>query len=74
MKKYMHKENHTSQTVLRECQEKESMKIKRYGWVIKDKVNNIGIGSLNICPTVSYPIVPPWMLQELNVDLELLEV
>jgi len=42
------------------------MKIKSYGWVIKDKVNNMGIGSLNICPTVTD--------SKLKVDLGLLEV
>ena len=68
-----HKENHMSQTVLRECQERGSKKVKSYGWTIREKVNNMGIGFLNISPTVAYPVVPPWILEDLKVDLGLLE-
>ena len=49
------------------------MKVKSYGWTIKEKVNNMGIGFLNISPTVAYPVVPPWILEDLKVDLGLLE-
>jgi len=38
-----------------------------------DKIVTIGISTLKISPTVVYPIVPPWLLSEVPVDLGLLE-
>ena len=59
--------------MLQPCQEKERRQIKSFGWIIRDAVDEIGIGNMMVSPTVPLSNVPPWLLGELEVDLHLLE-
>lgn len=36
-------------------------------------MNNLGIGDKVLSSTVSFSIVPPWILEEIMVDMNLLE-
>lgn len=62
-----------SQSVLWQCQERGNGLIKSFGWTIRQKVIMMGIGALEISPSVVCPAVPPWLLAEVPVDLGLLE-
>lgn len=68
-----HSDSHIAQPVLRNCQERLHEGGRSFGWTIKQKAVNMGLSNLNICPTVSYPTVPPWTFEEARVDLGLLE-
>jgi len=68
-----HKEIHPTQKVLQPCQEKERRHIKSFGWIIRDAVDEIGIGEMVVSPILPLSNVPPWLLGEMEVDLHLLE-
>ncbi|KAL0984649.1 hypothetical protein UPYG_G00144700 [Umbra pygmaea] len=68
-----HGDKYLSQSVLWQCQERENDRIKSFGWTIRQKVIMMGISALDISPSVVGPVVPPWLLLEVPVDLGLLE-
>lgn len=49
-----------SQSVLKQYQERGNVQVRSSGWVIKDKVNKMGLSELK-SPTVPFPAFPPWV-------------
>lgn len=68
-----HNENHIAQTVLMQCQEREKRGIKGYGWTIQQKINDMEIDTIKISPTIVFPVVPTWLLDDLEVDFEIMK-
>lgn len=68
-----HNGNHMSQSVLKQCQERGNAQVRSFGWVINDKVNEMGFNDLKVSTTVPFPVAPPWEYKEMAIDLGLLE-
>uniref|UniRef100_A0A3Q3AL86 Reverse transcriptase domain-containing protein n=1 Tax=Kryptolebias marmoratus TaxID=37003 RepID=A0A3Q3AL86_KRYMA len=67
-----HNETHPPLNTLQPCQEKEKKQFDSFGWKIMNKIEDIGMNSCQISPAVALPIIPPWILGEVEVDLNLL--
>lgn len=64
--------SHPTQPVLHPCQEKEKKQIKGFGWTIGKETDKIGITNIAVCPTVAIPELLPWLFEQVQVDLNLL--
>ncbi|XP_035984330.1 uncharacterized protein LOC118557933 [Fundulus heteroclitus] len=67
------RKDHPTLEVLKPGWEKEKKQLKSFGWVIKNKVNEMNLNQLDICQTVPLTTIPPWILPDAKVDLALLE-
>ena len=68
-----HSADHMSQCVVQVCQERLNDQIRSYGWTINDRVRDMNIKDLKISPTVFIPPTPPWVMEVVPTDLQLLE-
>lgn len=67
-----HSDSHMTQSVLTHSQEREK-EGRSFGWTIERMVAELELNAVDISPTVVYPVIPPWLYEDLNIDLCLLE-
>ncbi|XP_023190356.1 uncharacterized protein LOC111608710 [Xiphophorus maculatus] len=68
-----HSKNYPPYLTLKPCQEKEKKNTNSFGWVILSKIEEIGIDKVQVSSVVVSPAIPPWVLEQAEVDLKLLE-
>lgn len=68
-----HGNEHIAQTVLEQCWEYATKRGWGFGWSIGSWVQEAGLQSITIAPTVSVPPVPPWFFPQPTVDMAILQ-
>lgn len=63
---------HPTKPVLYPCQEKDKKQIKSFFWTIGKETDKIGITNIAVSPTMAIPEHPPWLFEQVQVDLNLL--
>lgn len=56
-----------------QCQESKNGQMISYGWIIKQKFNEMKLSSLKVSPAVAFPAAPPWIFKEFSISLSLLK-
>ena len=66
-----HKSNHPTKNVTEFCWEHGKKKLNSFGWVEKEKSEMFGIANKKLCPTITLPAIPLWLLPQPEIDLDL---
>lgn len=68
-----HGKEHTAQAVLEQCWEYAAKRGWGFGWSIGSWVQEAGLQSVTIAPTVTVPPVPAWFFPQPTVDMAILQ-
>uniref|UniRef100_A0A3Q2ZQ74 Reverse transcriptase domain-containing protein n=1 Tax=Kryptolebias marmoratus TaxID=37003 RepID=A0A3Q2ZQ74_KRYMA len=65
--------DHPNLEILRPCWEKEKKEMRSFGWMIEKKLKEFKMDKIEISQSIITSIIPPWVLPEVKVDMELME-